>query len=507
MRRFDVNAVNSGITEYWSSLDVTSNTIDPQIAGDVSGIVFTEDHVTNNRNISRGSDFSIILNDDPGLVSTPDMNDFSIAMLFQPNTSDLWIVKFMVGTDEIGVRINADTSIELVWIVDTETFDEDLIFSTVRTVETESIIYNEDVSYLLLSRQINNVTLTLNGQSVTINGAAELVADFELGGGTGTALVDKISLSTTGRTIPISEYIELFKSQRLDTVPRPDGDSTFNYLLDAFTPEQTMLTKDSFVQSEDYYYANVRNNRDAGLWQIFKRATFDIEYSVDNGETWTMLANDTKLTTTYTMLILRHQNDTSEDFWIEVVLTYGVSIPMSYFTAEITGEVYLPTEVGTGYFDADPGDFDAASVKLTPIESGSVIRSVEALCIINDTSLSIFETDTGIVDETVTTGYTLYVNGESRAFTSLKADQIYHLLIIFDSDMEWIEFNPDKDMGFELVGIGASDVEYTSSDAFYIYNTFVGNPIVSGLEEIDPLSDGVTDSGEAGAVLDIQWDR
>ena len=506
MRRFDVNALDAGLTQYWSSLDTTSNTIDPQIAGAVSGIVFSSNHVTNNRPISKGSSSSIAINSDPGVVSTDDFDDFAIGMLFQPNTSDLWIIRFEYGAEEIGVRIHDDTTIELVWIASDEEMDEDGNVTPILVDVSETLIYNEDVSYLSLSRQTNNITLTLNGQSVTIQGAPMILNDLELGGGTGQALIDKISFSTVGQTIPIRSYSELFVSQRLDTVPRPDGDSTFNYLLDAYKPEQYIVDSSSFSQAEDYFYANVRSMFDTGLWQIIKRASFAIDYSTDAGETWTALTNNTKLTATHTNILFRHQNESDELYWLDIRITTGVGIPMSYYTTEITGEVYLPAEVGTGYFDADPGDFTAASIKLTP-EAGSAIRSVELLCILNDTSLSIFETNFGVIDETITAGYTLYVNGSARAFTTLKPNQIYHLVITSPTDIDWIEFNPDKNMPFELIGIGASDIEYTSSDAFYIFNTFVGNPIITALETTDPLSDGVTDSGEAATILDVQWDR
>lgn len=506
MRRFDIQAVKH-LDQYWSSMSATGAIVNGQIpAGDISDITFLSDHVVNNRPITKHSESSIRLDSDPGIVSTGEIQDFKVTMLIQANTSSLWIVKMTLDTDEVGIRINTDTSIDLIWPVDEVTVDVDGNYETVRSIQSESLIYTEDVSYLSFTRRSGLVSLTLNNKTISIDGPDDIVEDFELGGGTGTALVDKIGFSLIGQGLEIADYASLFKTQRLDTVPRPSGASTFNYLLDAYEPDEIFLDRDSFMMIDGVYYCLVNNRLETGNWDIQKRADFTIEYSVDNGTTFETLGTRTKIIDDLPSILFRHSQETDSDYWLDIIMTHDVNLPMSYFNAVIDGDVFLPGELGFGYFDADPGDLSLASVTLTNTESEAV-RTIEMLASINNPSETIFSYDATPVDSSVTTGYTLYINGEPRNFTTILPNQIYHFVIVLDADADEVIINPDKTLELELVGLGASEIAYAESDAFYIFGTFVGNPIVSALELTDELTDGEIETGIAARVLDLQWDK
>lgn len=504
MRRFDIQAAKI-LDQYWSSLDYSTTVIDGQVDSDISGITFLNDHVVNNRPISRHSSYSIELNSDPGIVEVDIIEDFNITLLMQANTSTLWIIKFMMGTDEIGVKINQDTSLNLIWPHDDIVFDDDGNYELSRIIQTESLLYSEDVGFLSLSRKNGVVTMIWNGKVVSIDGPSDLLTNFELGGGSGTALVDKIGFSLVGQGLSVNDYALLFKSQRLDTVPRPSGEATFNYLLDAYEPDSFILDRTSFSAVDDYQYSVVVNSQISGNWDILKRADFNVEYSIDDAVTWESLGTRTKLIDDISSVIFRHQQDTNNDYWIEVRITHDVNIPMSFFNAVIDGDVFLPGEIGFGYFDADPGDFTLSSITLTNNESG-VIRSIEFLGLINNDS-TIFSFDGTDVNEGITEGYTLYINGDVRTFASVKQNQMYHFVIVLDEDADEVVLNPDKSLSLEIVGLGASSLEYSQADAYYIYNTFVGNPLIAALELDHPFIDGELDGGPPGAVLDLQWNK
>lgn len=506
MRRFDIKAAKN-LDQYWSSMSTTGFVIDGQVAGStISDITFSSNHVENNRPVTKHSDYSIRLDSDPGVVTTGVMQDFKVTMLVQANTSSLWIVKIVLGTDEIGVRINTDTSMDLIWPQDEVTVDVDGNYETVRSIITESLIYSEDVSYLSLTRRAGLVSLTLNNQIISIDGPDDEVEDFEIGGGTGTALVDKIGFSLIGQGLEVADYASLFKTQRLDTVPRPNGASTFNYLLDAYEPDEIFLDRDSFSVIDGVYYCLVNNRLETGNWDINKRADFTIEYSVDSGETFQTLGTRTKIIDDLSSMMFSHTQESDSDYWLDIIMTHDVNLPMSYFNAVIDGDVFLPGEVGFGYFDADPGDISLASITLTNTEAGAV-RTIEMLASINNPTETIFSFDSTPVSSAVTTGYTLYINGEPREFTTIFPNQIYHFVIVLDADADEVVINPDKTLQIDLVGLGASELAYADSDAFYIFNTFVGNPIVSALELTDELTDGELEPSVPARVLDLQWDK
>lgn len=503
MRRFDVRAIDSGIDQVWSSSLYSGAVITGQVDSSISDITFSTDRVANNRPICKGTFSSILLDGTPGNVTTPELNSFSMSMIVALKTSNLWLIKFTYNSQSIGVRINSDSTIELVWWEDTVEIEPELVLTS------RKLVYTEDVSYLLFSKTEKSISMTYNSETVTIAGSDFPVENFSLGDGTGSALIDKVTF-TTEKSLPrVEEYFSLFQSSRLDTIPRPTGDSTFNYLLDASSPDQVILDTSDFLADQDYYYSYLLNEKGSGAWKITKRASFEIEWmdaTLFPDESWTALTDETEINTFYDRILLRHQNNTDEEFWLDARMTYQVDIPMSYYDVIITGTPHLPADIGRGYFDADPGDFDLATVRMEPLEA-TQIKSVEILAAFNNTTLDIFETDQGMVTSAVTTGYTLYVNGIERPFSSLKSNQLYHLVIVFDTPIDWIEFNPSLELEFKMVGIGASDVEYAASDAYFIYSMFVGDPLVSIAELITPLSDGVTDSGGAGSVLDLQWNK
>lgn len=504
MRRFDVSS-QKNVDQYWSSLVTSGNSVLGQNDNPASDIVFSSDHVTDNRPIARGADFSIQLTADPGMVSISDITDFRITMLVQPTTSTLWLVKFTIGSLDVGVKINLDTSMQLIWAVDETIIDEDGNYSINRVLKNESLIYSEDVSFFAFSRRNGVVTLTWNSQTISIEGPTDSLTNFQFGGGTGAALVDKIGFSRRTKGLEISDYIPLFKGQRLDTVPR-GPESTFSYLLDSYQSEVIFLTKDSFTSVDEYSYTTVYDAEENANWEILKRADFSIEYSDDDGTTWSTLGTNTKIVDNLSSVVFRHQPVDRSDFWIEVILTREINIPMSFFNAVVDGDLFLPREVGVGYFDADAGDFSLGSVTITHEDTGPV-RSVELLGSIDSLSETIISYDGNPITGATVSGFTLYVNGEPRPFSSIKPGQIYHLVLVFDADAGTVVLNPDKNSMMKIVGLGASSSPYLQSDAFYLFNTFVGNPLVSVLEITDPLSDGEIEPGEPAVVLDLQWNK
>lgn len=450
--------------------------------------------VSGNRNIAKGAPASIGIGTNPGVVtSTNPIKDFIISFLVQPNTSDLWLLKMA----DVGVKVKSDTSIQLSWPVTTSSVDDDGNLTSATSIQTQSLVYSEDTSFVSLSRTGNTVTMSVNGKTVSIEGDDISFTTFQFGGGTGTALIDKIAYSTTGIQIRLGTYVNLFKSQRLDTVPRPEGNTGFSYLLDSSAPDVSVYDRSDFEQLDDYQYVNYYNPFETGVIRIDKRASFLIEYTVDQGLNWLPVPTKLKLSDYYSNVIFRHQDMSDEAFYIQVVSTSTVYIPMAFHDALVTGDVYLPSEVGFGYYDADPGDFYDATVRLTSNE-GASIRSLEMLAIINSTT-GVLNTDTGVP------AGTWYVNGVPRALSTVKPDQLYHLVFVSDVNMPWVEVTQGHQV--EIAGIGASDIAYAQSDAYYIFNTFAGNPLITALEDVDVLVDGVSDSGDAASLLDLQWNK
>lgn len=489
MRSFDIQALNSDVIQYWSSLDAGGNIVYGQKASTVSNMIFSvgTTPALKNRTISRNTASSIQAGDEAE-VTTPELQDFSITMLIQPETSDLWLIRFTQGTDEIGVRINANTTIELVWTTETDDFFDPQI-----VIETRTLIYDEDVAYLSLSRKDNLVTLILNNEQVSINGAPYPVQDFSVGVGVGSALIDRIALSDKGVGLKANDYSPLFVENRLDTIPRPDGESAFNYLLDAYRPDVTILDKDSFVSDQDYKYVSITTGYTTGQWQLIKRASFVVEYSVDMTETWVELDNNTLLPEPYSLIIFRHQNSTDEEFWIECRMTYLASIPMSYFNVTLTGDVYLPADVGTGYYDADSGVVKDVAILIEPIEPETKISTIEAFGSVNNSAQFVSQPSTD---------YTLYINGVARVLADIKPDQLCHYVIVFNTPQ-----NNSTIKMQDLVGLGASGEQYSAWEVEAIFKTFTGAPLINCYEEIAELSDGVSESGETASVIDLQWDN
>lgn len=488
MRSFDIQALNSNVIQYWSSLSFTDNVITGQKTGTgVSDMVFTAatDPAIQNRTISRSTTSSIQLNY-VASVTTPELQDFSVTMIIQPETSDLWILKFDQSGNDIGVRINENTTIELIWnTVTDDDFDPQIV------LESRTLIYDEDVAYLSLSRKDNLVVLTYNNEQISIIGAPLPVQDIIMGEGTGSALVDRIALSDQGIGLRAADYGQLFVQNRLDTVPRPDGASAFNYLLDAYRPDVYVLDQDSFLTDLDYKYAKVETGYAVGYWQIIKRASFDIELSVDLGETWYPLPYDMMMDYQQ-VVIFRHQNSSDEDFWIEARFTYAADVPMSHFDVTITGKTFLPADVGTGYYDADAGYFEEADFNLIPLEPDVKIRTLEVF--------GGLENPAAFLPDLTEADYTLYVNGVVSDLDNIKQDQLYHIVAVFNVAQDFVDFHVHQ-----LVGLGASEIAYDAWEVEAIFKTFIGTPLITCYEEIEKLVDGVSDSGGASSVLDLQW--
>lgn len=459
---------------------------------------------TGSRNICSDSDTSILLNQNPGTAVTPSFNDFGLSMLLFPDTSDLWIIKFQhtVGSDmfeetyfdefgekteDIGVRLNSDSSVSLFWPVDGQ------------LTETK-MIYTEQVSYFLFSRSAGTVSLTINENQISVDGDAFNLQNIQFGGGTGRALVDKIAMSFNGSLPRAYEYARLFRSNRLDTVPRPTGESSFSYLADLFTADGDHLTADRFDFSDGYYYSGVRNQYDTGLFSIEKRATFPIEYSVDRGLTWLTLPPKLYLTEVYPDVLFRHITDTDEAYYVSVKNTYAGSIALASFDVVFGGKFHLPTYIGQGYYDIEQAYFGKGSIAIASNSTG-LIGTIELLGEINDTTLPLVTTPTA-------TGMTTYVNGSPRALSTLQPYQVYHIVIVFDAPQASAVINLNQNIDMSLAGIGASDVQYTQADAFYLFNVFAGNTFLSGAVDVERVIDGVhpnSPDAKPGIVYDLQW--
>ena len=602
------------------------------------------DPASNNRNITSDSETAIVLSNTEGTVTAPEFTNFSLSMVIQPNQADLWL--FKLG-DNLGARINSDSSLSLHWTVDGQTV-------------SERIMFDEQVSYFALSRTGTEITMQLNGESVTINGDDYSFTEWKMGAGTGTVLVDRIAFSVGGNLPRAIEYFGLFRQQRLDTVPRPNGEAGFTYIDDITAPVLIKLDKNDFQSDGEYSYSAAQNATIPGVWHIDKRASFEIEYSVDRGISWEILPQSINLNDPYREILFRHLADGQVDYHIDIRITSEFDIPTAFFDTQITGPVHLPVDSGVGYYDAECADFSNATVRVTRMSetdeagtttiTGNPIRSVEFLGtvadihnfmkdqyselirvkngdfengtadwnFINNATISTeqarsgtrsvkmvngaeiskgpaeqFDTAPGdqwgfsawfknidftgsgglrfqrriastgqwttFIDSTMGTPGTdwtlfsktgtvpadtdkvrariaiaatgtvfvddvsvwrvtdkspnrvdnrlfdIYINGRKRELDTLKPDQIYHIIFVFDLPVDYVDMNPSG-----MVGLGASSVAYTEADAFYIFNVFAGSTFISGMEEITTLRDGVSPNSDPAApyaALELQWNN
>ena len=493
MRTFDIRAKQSELSQYWSALNYTNNVIDPQITGTgVSGMVFeaSVSPVIDNRNIVSDSDYSILLDSNPATVTLDfALSDYQLSMLAYPKYSDLDLVTFTADgfNDVLGVRLHENGIAVLSWPVNGE-------------IVEQSIMYDEVISYVVFSVNAGAATLIINGSSTTISGDVITTTELIFGGGSGQCLIDKVAFSTTGSIPPAREYARLFRSNRLDLVPRPTGESSFVYLADISKPVVDVLGSDRFEYDNGYYYASVRNAYDTGLFSVERKSAFAIEYSVDRGETWATLPTKLHLETVYPDIIFRHTSESDHNYSIEVKNTYVLSLALASHDVTFDGPVYLPSDIGRGYYDAEAGYFGKSSIAVANNAAGT-IGSLELLAAVNNTSIPLVATDSA-------TNMTTYVNGEPRALITLKPDQIYHIVVVFETPQTAVVVNTNNDIDIFLVGLGASNVQYTQSDAYYLFNSFAGNTLISALEDIASVSDGIhpeSENSEAGIVYDLQW--
>lgn len=458
----------------------------------------------NNRNITSDSATSIIMNQWQGIASvSKPLSDFSFSLLLYPYVSDVWLISWKYQDAKIGIRLNSDSTMSLIWPED-------------NVIVEKKIPYTEQASYCVFSRNGSVVSLLLNNETVSVINDTFELGNITFGGGTGMALVDRIALSIAGSLPTAYEYADLFKSQRLDTAPRPDGASSFAYLTDVMTPDVITLMKADFGFSEDYYYASVQNVRDYGVFSIERSATFPVEYSLDAGETWANLPGKLRLSEVYESVLFRHQTNTEHEFWIDVTTTYDSQIVLSDFNAKLNGIYHLPNANGRGYYDADSGFMGLASLDIDGQESAKV-RTIEMLASFESDPTSMLQTFIDTYKSVYSASYqlqpsaatvTTYVNGQPRALSTLKLNQMYHIVFVLSQPVEYASINKAKTIGINLVGIGASNVAYSASDAFYLFCTFAGNTFISSLETVARVSDGShpnSPTNQAGVVLDLQW--
>ncbi|QLF83299.1 hypothetical protein SEA_NICEHOUSE_55 [Rhodococcus phage NiceHouse] len=501
MKNFDVKIRNYNLAQYWSALESTGNTITGQINSAFSGIVFGSNPLANNRNIVSDSASSIRLSE-AGQVSCPDFTDFGVSMVLYPEQSDVNLITFQseivveeyvdgyeddYGTtaiEDFGVKLNANSTITLTWPVE-------------GVMATKEIIFFEEVSYLALHRVGNTVTMQLNNDSVTIEGDAMPLSGFSMGSSSGVTLVDKIAFSLDGTLPRPREYFDLFRQQRLDNVPRPDGAASFIYLNDAVTPRINELTNSDFAWENEYFYAVVQANTATSIWSVDRRTGFPIEYSIDQGATWQNLPVSLNLYQNYPSIIFRHQTDSDSDYFVDVISSEAVVFPMAFFDVTVDGPLHLPAKIGEGYYDVDQSDMTQASLSI--IAQEDQIRTVEFLGELNETSSAWLDT----------TGATVYINGQPGSIANMKPHQIYHVIIVYSAGQDSVIINPGKNVSSSIAGIGASAVAYTAADAYYVFNTFAGNTFVSAIDLIDSPTDGVSPNaattGEPVGAISVQW--
>lgn len=501
MRNFDVKIRDYGLSQYWSSLQKSGNTITGQLGGDFSGIVFGSDVVEKNRNIVSDAPSSISLRDE-GVVSGPVFRDFGVSMVLYPEQVDVNLVTFeesvtssgyvdeygdnydTVAVEKFGIKLNSNSTISLLWPVN-------------GILEEQILVFQETVSYLALTKVQGTITMQLNNDIVSIEGDDIELDDLSFGSVGGATLIDKVAFNITGALPRPFEYYQLFRMQKLDNVPRPDGQATFLYLNEAGSPKVNTITRDNFSFENDYFYSALQNDTEDGVWSITKLAEFTVDYSLDQGATWQVLPVNLSLNDVYQSILFRHNTDPQRDYSITVVTSQPSEYPMAFFDLEIDGILHLPWTIGQGYYDVVTSDMTAATIKINAQDYP--IRTVEFLGELNESGAVWLDTS----------GAEVYVNGQLSSLDNLQPKQIYHIVVVYPAEQTTVTFNSGKDVSSFISGIGASAQAYTASDAFYLYNVFAGNTFVAALETIDQVADGISQNasteGEPVAAVAVQW--
>lgn len=494
MRKFDVLAQSYKLDQYWSALATQNNNVKGQLATDVSDIAFVTDHTLNNRNIVSDSTYSIRLDSSNGIVSANSFTNFAIGMVLYPDLADVWIFRANTGiaSDQFsdafmdsfvnpassqyaGVKVNSDSTVSLLWPVE-------------NSIREQKILFTEQVSYLAFSVSAGIATLQLNDSQVSQDADELVLTGFVMGAAdSGSVLVDKIAFSKQG-TIPTARsYFGLFRSQRLDNVSRPNAKASFTYLSDIKEPVIARIDQSGFIAEDGYFYATYQNIVTDGIWSIDKRAPFSIEYSLDQGVSWSPLPSKLNLATRYDNILFRHSTESNQDYYIEIRTSGEPQIPLAFFDVAVTGTLHLPASVGQGYYDVDYSRSNMAELVITPQSDVAAVRTVEIL-------------GSNVV---LPGSPTIYINGQPRALSTMQSGSIYHVIAVYDADQASVAVN-----AYELSGIGASEIAYTASDAYFIYNVFAGNTFVSALETIGEPVDGLAPNAigsNAASALSVQW--
>lgn len=478
MRKFDIQSVNNKPDQYWSAMRVAGSSIIGQVAGSAFGdLVFGSDPTESTNQITSDSSKSIALNGNVGTVAAEPFKEFEMSMIISPDQADMWIVKLATDLDEeVGVKINSDWTVSLIWVEDEVLVDRKMIFE-------------KQVSYLALSKSDSKVVLNLNDSQVEAVGIDYEFDGFELGDGTGSISIDKIGIAVTGKLPSINSYFGLFRSQRLDTVARPYGDAAFRYLNDTTRPAIRKIVAGDFILDGGYYYAGIQNTI-GGTIAIDCRTGFYTEYSLDNGLSWHQLPAEMVLPRETENVLIRHDVVSDHEYEILARLSPEVSLDLPFANVTVDGDIALASVVGAGLYDAEVNDCSNASIT---VESDSEIKTIELL---------------GIVDEAPVTDSigAVYVNGELGGVPA--PGKINHFVLILSQASSEVVINAGKNMNIKLAGIGVSEVEYSESDAFYIYNTFAGNTYVSGMDTTEEAKPGVAPNsfnGESASALSLEW--
>ena len=381
MYRFNLLAIEQGADQVWSADSImdnsgTTGTYDAVALIDnsnFSNIKFSSaDSVFGNRNIVSGTSSSLLLSETSAeVVAIESYKTFTMSMAFHSGPTDLWLIKFNHDDYELGVKLNQDNSLTLHWV-----FEEQAI--------STNLIYVAQTTYFYLSYQQDKITLQVNDVSISLDSDKFDLKNFSLGGGEGgePCLIDKIAVSRAKTTPSLNDYGSIINQQRLDTIYRPGSRSTFTYLIDSALPDRVIARREDFQTIEGVKYFTFLNNRTEpraitsldtfpvpiGRFEIIKRASFDIDYSVDQGENWFTIGTRTLINEAHESIIFRHESDSDEDYLVDIRVTFASDVPMSYYDIQFDGPFYMPPEVGTGYYDAVPGNFGMSTITLTDID-------------------------------------------------------------------------------------------------------------------------------------------
>lgn len=376
MYRFNLAAIENGVDQLWTG-DQVSDTGGNFAVGYISSSNFSNisfpvaNGISGNRNIVSGTANSLCLSEDAAEVtSAQPYKSLSLSMVFHAGQTDLWLIKFDNDDYDLGVKLNQDYTLSLHWV-----FEEAPVVSYVP--------YIQQTTYLHLSFLDEKITIQVNDQTISLEADSTELQNFSFGGGLGgePCLVDKIAVSRTVETPKLSDYADILKPQRLDIVPRPDSRSTFVYLNDVAQPDRAIIRREDFQAVEGIKYYTYLNNRSEyryvtsldlypvpiGRFEIIKRSSFDIEYSVDKGETWFAISTHTMIENSYDTIMFRHESESDEDYILDIRNTYSSDVPMAFYDLKFDGAFFMPPEVGMGYYDSIPGNFSKCAITISDI--------------------------------------------------------------------------------------------------------------------------------------------